>query len=401
MVESIFKLVMSPIKKKKIVSGGQPSMAASAHMALTRPMELRSAGLRAASSKELALTSTTHGLTSGKELVSSSEESRKSEFALWKCAMENMETSLSGFAEKIACCGETFRKTVSKSMHLEDKDRRALAAEFTANMAQLYHKAASEYQQRGELFAPTVTAPLVSLPKTSAQVPSVYKYKPKTSAMLPSACAESPPECALVTNGKEAMRPSNTVPAPATGAVVQQVVIGVSVKTDKPVDVKLEPGTSEPSMARTSIFVGGISRSVTNVQLRGKFGPETKIIRRYYNEDKMGFASIRIPSEDMDRVLKLDLSVAGHKLRVAKWVSSRSPVRRAPIVATTNRRNGDQAMKEQARFLMEFLDAQAARPGDRRLYSQAVVSNTSEVRMKSMETTMKQILKRLSERSVS
>ena len=371
-------------------------MAASAHMALTRPMELRSAGPRAASSKELALTSTTHGLTSGKELVSSSEESRKSEFALWKCAMENMETSLSGFAEKIACCGETFRKTVSKSMHLEDKDRRALAAEFTANMAQLYHKAASECQQREELSAPTVTAPLVSLPKTSAQVPSVYKYKPKTSAM----CAESPPECALVTNGKEAMRPSNTVPAPATGAVVQQVVIGVSVKTDKPVDVKLEPGTSEPSMACTSIFVGGISRSVTNVQLRGKFGPETKIKRRYYREDKMGFASILIPSEDMDRVLKLDLSVAGHKLRVAKWVSSRSPVRRAPTVATTNRRNGDQVLKEQARFLMEFLDAQAARPGERRLYSQAVAPNTSEARMKSMETTMKQILNRLSERSV-
>ena len=124
---------------------------------------------------------------------------------------------------------------------------------------QQVNKAASECQQREELFAPTVTAPLVSLPKTTAQVPSAYKYKPKTSAQMPSACAESPPECALVTNGKEAMRPSNTVPAPATGAVVQQVVIGVSVKTDKPVDVKLEPGTSEPSMACTS-FCGGYSQ---------------------------------------------------------------------------------------------------------------------------------------------
>ena len=115
----------------------------------------------------------------------------------------------------------------------------------------------------------------------------------------------------------------------------------------------------------------------------------------------MGFASILIPNEDVDRVLKLDLSVAGHKLRVAKWRSSKGLVHRAPAVATTNRRNGDQAtMKEQARFVMEFLDAQAARPGDRRLYSQAVASNTSEARMKSMETTMKQILNRLSERSV-
>ena len=346
---------------------------ADAHMAL---------GPCAASSMELVLTSTTHGLTSGKELVSSSEESRKSEFALWKRAMENMETSLSGFAEKIACCGETFRKTVSKSMHLEDKDRRALAAEFTANMAQLYHKAASECQQREEYYAPTVTAPLVSLPKPSAR--------------LPSACAESPPECALVTNGKEAMRPSNTVPTSATAAAVEQV-IGVSVEPGKkPVGVKLEPGTGEPSMECTSIFVGGIPRTVTNVQLRVKFGPKTKIKRRYH---KMGFASILIPNEDVDRVLKLDLSVAGHKLRVAKWGSSKGQVHRAPKVVTTNRRNGDQVMKEQACFVMEFLDAQAARPGERRLYSQAVAPNTSEARMKSMETTMKQILKRLSERS--
>ena len=200
-------------------------------------------------------------------------------------------------------------------------------------------------------------------------------------------------------DGSEAMHPSNTVPAPATaGAVVQQVVIGVSVKTDKPVDVKLEPGTSEPSMACTSIYVGGIPRTMTNVQLRVKFGPKTKIKRRYH-KNKMGFARIIIPNEDVDRVLKLDLSVAGHKLRVAKWGSSKGQVHRAPKVATTNRRNGDQVMKEQACFVMEFLDAQAARPGERRLYSQAVAPNTSEARMKSMETTMKQILKRLSERS--
>ena len=175
--------------------------------------------------------------------------------------MENLETTFREFAEKSSALLGLF--ALRKSKHFENKDRRAFAARYVANMKQVCRKAASECQQLEESLAQTVTAPLVSLPKPSAR--------------LPSACAESPPECALVTNGKEAMRPSNTVPAPATGAVVQQVVIGVSVKTDKPVDVKLEPGTSEPSMACTSIFVGGISRSVTNVQLRGKFGPETKI----------------------------------------------------------------------------------------------------------------------------
>ena len=348
-------------------------MAASARMA--RPMELRSAGPRAASS-----------MTSGKELVSSSEESRKSEFALWTLAMENMETNLRRFANEVVHShndyASTFRMTVGKSMHLEDKDRCALAAEFTANLAQLYHKAAFECQQRVEQLTLTV----VSVPKTSAPVPSAYKYKKRTSVMI-----------------RDEAQPGyvNTVLAPATGEPVvqqvQQVVIGVSVKTDKPVDVKLEPGTSEPSMACTSIFVGGIPRTMSNAQLRIKFGPKTKIARRYHKKDKMGFARIIVPNEDVDRVLKPDLSVAGHKLRVAKWGSSKGPVHRAPV-ASTNRRSGDQAMKKQARFVMEFLDAQAARPGDRRLYSQVVAPNTSEARMRSMETTMKQILRRLSER---
>ena len=56
-------------------------------------------------------------------------------------------------------------------------------------------------------------------------------------------------------------------------------------------------------------------------------------------------------------------------------------------------------MKEQARFVAEFLDAQAG-TGGRRLYSQ-VASNTAEARMKSMETTIygvKQLLERLTKR---
>ena len=53
-------------------------------------------------------------------------------------------------------------------------------------------------------------------------------------------------------------------------------------------------------------------------------------------------------------------------------------------------------MKERARFVAEFLDAQAG-PSGRRLYSQ-VASNTAEARMKSMETAVdevRQLLKRL------
>ena len=92
--------------------------------------------------------------------------------------------------------------------------------------------------------------------------------------------------------------------------------------------------------------------------------------------------------------------MSGHKLRVEKWRSFKAPSHR------TNRQNGRQAiklesvaatMKERARFVAEFLDAQA-RPDGRRLYSQ-VASNTAEARMKSMETAIydvRQLLKRLS-----
>ena len=53
-------------------------------------------------------------------------------------------------------------------------------------------------------------------------------------------------------------------------------------------------------------------------------------------------------------------------------------------------------MKERARFVAEFLDAQAG-PGGRRLYSQ-VASNTAEARMKSMETAIYDVRQQLLER---
>ena len=113
----------------------------------------------------------------------------------------------------------------------------------------------------------------------------------------------------------------------------------------------------------------------------------------------MGHAEIQIPNGDVDRVLELDLSVTGHKLRVAKWQSFKGPP--AQFANATNRWNRwavkseGVAMKERARFVAEFLDAQAG-PSGRRLYSQ-VASNTAEARMKSMETAVyevRQLLKR-------
>ena len=144
--------------------------------------------------------------------------------------------------------------------------------------------------------------------------------------------------------------------------------------------------------------------AVLTEQLQVMFGPKAKI-KRYHAKSKVGHAQVQIPNGDVDRVLELDLSVSGHKLRVAKWQSFKAPAP-APAPAqpanATNRwsrqaaKSEGVAMKERARFVSEFLDAQAG-PSGRRSYSQ-VASNTAEARMKSMETAMydmRQMLKRL------
>ena len=94
--------------------------------------------------------------------------------------------------------------------------------------------------------------------------------------------------------------------------------------------------------------------------------------------------------------------MSGHKLHVERWQSFKAPSYR------TNR-HGRQAIKledvtatvkERARFVAEFLNAETRPEGQRLLYSQ-VVSKTAEARMKSMETAIydvKQLLKRLSSR---
>ena len=141
--------------------------------------------------------------------------------------------------------------------------------------------------------------------------------------------------------------------------------------------------------------------AVLTEQLQVMFGAKAKI-KRYHAKSKVGHAQVQIPNGDVDRVLELDLSVSGHKLRVAKWRSFKAPSYRvSAFTNATNRRNGRQAvvataMRERARFVAEFLDAQAG-PGGRRLYSQ-VASNTAEARMKSMETAIcgvRQLLERL------
>ena len=168
-----------------------------------------------------------------------------------------------------------------------------------------------------------------------------------------------------LTNDKEAMRP-NTVSSCATAVKAVQQVIG------KPAGVKsIKPGRSgysgEPTLTScmdyagsfedlslsdpvnadgfTSIFVGVIPMAVTDDQLQVMLGTKAKI-GRYHRKAKVGYEKILVPNWDVVRVLELELTVAGQKLRVARW-RSKAPSHRVPAVAyATNRRKLEVAMKE-------------------------------------------------------
>ena len=227
-----------------------------------------------------------------------------------------------------------------------------------------------------------------------------------------------------MTNGKEAMRP-NTVSSCATAVKAVQQVIGKpagaeSIKPDRSgnsgeptltsmdcdgIDDKSDPVNAE---GFTSIFLGGIPSTATDDQIQVMSGTKANIVR--YHRNATGHAKILVHNSDVVRVLALELTVSGQKLRVARW-QSKTPSHRVPAVVT-NRRQSEMAMKarqervksemamkqarqEQAMFVADLLRAQAA---PRRLYSQ--VANTAEARMKSMETAIygvRQLLERLTE----
>ena len=224
----------------------------------------------------------------------------------------------------------------------------------------------------------------------------------------------SPESGALgLTNGKEAMRPTavkavqQVIGKPA-GA--ESIKPGSSGTSGEPTNMDSDGDWSDPVNAdgSTSIFMGDIPMAATVDQLQVMIGVEAEIVR-YHENRKFGHAKIVLSQLDAVRVLELQLTVSGQKLRVARW-QSKAPAHRVPAIATNRRKSemavkarqarhhvkSEQARQEQARFVADILLAQAA-PNARRLYSQ-VTSNTAEARMKSMETAVygvRQLLERL------
>ena len=93
-----------------------------------------------------------------------------------------------------------------------------------------------------------------------------------------------------LTNGKEAVRPSNTMSSCATAVKVGQQVVG------KHAGKLGMSGNGEPTRESTSIFVGVIPMgAVTDEQLQVMLGAKAKI-KRYHAKAKVAHAKIQIPN---------------------------------------------------------------------------------------------------------
>ena len=132
-------------------------------------------------------------------------------------------------------------------------------------------------------------------------------------------------------------------------------------------------------------------------------------VGRYYSK---GIAKVLVPLDQLDQALSQDTSSISHgrKCRVAKW-AAKAPSPRAhghqagrgrEILSAAYIASEDSLMKGRARFVAEFLAAQ--NPGDglqksslrgQRLYSQVASEKTTEMRIKSMEIAMRDMMRLL------
>ena len=117
------------------------------------------------------------------------------------------------------------------------------------------------------------------------------------------------------------------------------------------------------------VFVGGISKTVTDVQLQEVFRTKA-LVGRFYRKGSAGFAKVLVPLDQLHQALGQDTIFHGRKCRVAKWGAS-------PRAHGHQAVRGRSLMKERARFMAELLTA-AQNPGvglrnsprGQRLYSQ-------------------------------
>ena len=88
--------------------------------------------------------------------------------------------------------------------------------------------------------------------------------------------------------------------------------------------------TTKPAgIAYAAVFVGSISKAVTNTELQETFRTDA-LVGRYYRKGNRGFAKILVPDHELDRALSQNSSSHDHKFHgVAKWHDAKAPSSRA------------------------------------------------------------------------
>ena len=174
-------------------------------------------------------------------------------------------------------------------------------------------------------------------------------------------------------------------------------------------DVAVKGTTGAAAVTYAVIFVGGISKTVTDVQLQEVFRTNA-LVGRFYRKRNAGSAKVLVPLDQLDQALSQDTASISHgrKFRVAKWGASPrahgpQAVRGRKILSAAYTASEDSLMRERARFVAEFLTA-AQNPGvglqknsarGQRLYSQVVSEKTAETRIKSVEIAVRDMMRLL------
>ena len=266
----------------------------------------------AASITEVVLTSTTPG-ASGKELVSSAEKSR--------IALVDVATKIGPIDPP--CMDLTPGSPEAALVALDDLAKK-IQTDVTAlcmTLKSADNPPASERQRRAYEVVAVMKQRLQHFEKSIALTVTPLDYE------------VSSPESGApgLTNGK-AVRP--TVSSCATAVKAVQQVIGKpagaeSIKPDRSgnsgeptltsMDCDGIDDWSDPVNAggSTSIFVGDIPMAATVDQLQVMIGVKAEIVR-YHENRKFGHAKIVLSKLDVVRVLELQLTVSGQKLRVAE-----------------------------------------------------------------------------------
>ena len=157
--------------------------------------------------------------------------------------------------------------------------------------------------------------------------------------------------------------------APKPPAVSNAKVDGIDVK-------------ATTAVTYAAVFVGGISKTVTDVQLQ-EVSRTNAVVGRFYRTGSAGFAKVLVPLDQLNQALGQDTSFHGRKCCVAKWGASprahgHQAVRGRKILSAAYTASEDSLMKERARFMAEFLTAAQNphgvglrnSPRGQRLYSQ-------------------------------